>query len=180
MTSTGIEPSDLEFGRSLRPLSGRSISSITGHQIVKEAVVPFKKLLPPGHLPVDWNGDGKGTFISIPTKHRLAPTEKRPLKVCIVGAGAAGMRIAMFFDYLKVDYDILEASDRHGGRAFTHHFSRADYDYYDVGAMRFPRTRALQQTFTLFDELQLTADPGGGIINYVMSIPTNIQLFNGQ
>lgn len=102
----------------------------------------------------------------------------RELRVCIVGAGAAGLRIAMFLDYLGVNYDILEASERHGGRVLTHHFSTLEHDYYDVGAMRFPETQALGQTFKLFKELELY--PDGKVINYVMSIPANIQLFNSQ
>jgi hypothetical protein len=30
----------------------------------------------------------------------------------------------------------VEASDRAGGRLYTHKFSEAPHDYYDVGAMR--------------------------------------------
>ncbi|KAB5547175.1 L-amino acid oxidase [Coniochaeta sp. 2T2.1] len=72
-----------------------------------------------------------------------------PFKVGIIGAGAAGLYAAMLFDSLGIDYDIHEASDRVGGRIFTYHFDQAAwdkstpndpeyYDYYDVGAMRFP------------------------------------------
>ena len=68
-------------------------------------------------------------------------------KVCIIGAGAAGLFTAMTIDYLNemvpdlnFSYDILEAADetRFGGRLYTHRFSEALHDYYDVGAMRFP------------------------------------------
>jgi hypothetical protein len=47
-------------------------------------------------------------------------------KVCIVGAGAAGLYIALILDDLAIpglSYDILEGSDRVGGRMFTHYFS---------------------------------------------------------
>ncbi|KAL1848916.1 hypothetical protein Daus18300_013425 [Diaporthe australafricana] len=55
----------------------------------------------------------------------------------------------MLLDSLGIDYDIHEGSDRIGGRIFTHRFNQtawdkstpddpAYYDYYDVGAMRFP------------------------------------------
>ncbi|TPX13329.1 uncharacterized protein E0L32_006302 [Thyridium curvatum] len=71
------------------------------------------------------------------------------MKVGIVGAGAAGLYAAMLLDSLNIDYDIHEASDRIGGRIFTYRFDQAAwdqstpkdpayYDYYDVGAMRFP------------------------------------------
>lgn len=49
-----------------------------------------------------------------------------PLKVCIVGAGIAGLYIAMILDSLEIPqitYDILEASPRVGGRVYTHYFS---------------------------------------------------------
>ena len=68
-------------------------------------------------------------------------------KVCIIGAGVAGLFTAMTIDYLNemvpdlnFSYEILEAADesRFGGRLYTHKFSEALHDYYDVGAMRFP------------------------------------------
>ena len=75
----------------------------------------------------------------------------RTFHVGIVGAGVAGLFTAMIFDYLKdkygvkVEYEILEASERVGGRLYTYTFpARKDqpdiekHDYYDVGAMRFP------------------------------------------
>ncbi|KAF2673077.1 flavin-containing amine oxidase [Microthyrium microscopicum] len=72
-----------------------------------------------------------------------------PLKVGIVGAGVAGLYAGILLDSLNIDYDILEASERIGGRIFTYRFDEAAwdaskpgepnyYDYYDVGAMRFP------------------------------------------
>ena len=60
----------------------------------------------------------------------------------IIGAGVAGLYLAMMCDFLGIDYEILEASDRVGGRVYTHHFSEGatpiEHNYYDVGAMRFP------------------------------------------
>lgn len=102
------------------------------------------------------------------------------LPVCIVGAGIAGLRIATFLEYLGVEYEIIEASDRHGGRARTHHFSTADNDYFDIGAMRFPRIRALKLTFSLFEELGLTSPTNNRIINYVIGTDNNLRLFNSK
>lgn len=62
-----------------------------------------------------------------------------PLKVGIIGAGAAGLYAAILLDSLGIDYDIHEASDRIGGRIFTHRFDQDAWekstpdepDYYD-------------------------------------------------
>lgn len=63
-------------------------------------------------------------------------------KVCIVGAGAAGIYMAWMLSYLGIDYDLLEATDRIGGRVFTYDRFVDDgtcaHNYYDVGAMRIP------------------------------------------
>lgn len=90
-----------------------------------------------------------------------------PLKVGIIGAGAAGLYAAMLLDSIGIDYDIHEGSGRIGGRIYTYRFNQSAwdkstpdepdyYDYYvssltwltsgipsdivaqDVGAMRFP------------------------------------------
>lgn len=76
-----------------------------------------------------------------------------PRKVCIVGAGVAGLYIAMILDDLKIpnlDYDILEGSQRVGGRIFTYKFSEGIHDYYDIGAMRYPDIPTMKRTFDLF------------------------------
>lgn len=62
-----------------------------------------------------------------------------PLKVGIIGAGAGGLYTALLLDSLGIDYDLLEGSDRVGGRVFTHRFNETawsqstpkDADYYD-------------------------------------------------
>ncbi|KAL0937082.1 L-amino acid oxidase [Colletotrichum truncatum] len=84
------------------------------------------------------------------SNHSRVPTPSNvPLKVGIIGAGAAGLYAAILLDSLGIDYDIHEVSDRVGGRIFTYRFDEeswakstpadpAYYDYYDVGAMRFP------------------------------------------
>ncbi|KAI8299910.1 putative bifunctional amine oxidase [Colletotrichum sp. SAR11_240] len=84
------------------------------------------------------------------TNHSRVPTPSgTPLKVGIIGAGAAGLYAAILLDSLGIEYDIHEVSDRIGGRIYTYRFDQdtwanstsadpAYYDYYDVGAMRFP------------------------------------------
>lgn len=62
-----------------------------------------------------------------------------PGTVGILGAGVGGLYTALILDSLNIKYEILEASDRTGGRILTHNFPNGrEYDYYDVGAMRFP------------------------------------------
>jgi len=88
---------------------------------------------------------------------RLIPEEtivKKGFKLCIVGAGMAGLYIALILDTLDIpgiSFDFFEASDRIGGRCFTHEFSKIPHDYYDVGAMRFPDIPVMARTFDLFD-----------------------------
>jgi hypothetical protein len=71
------------------------------------------------------------------------------LKLCIIGAGAAGLYIAMILDSLNIPYltyDILESSERTGGRIFTHYFDPpTKHMYYDIGAMRFPKVAAMDR-----------------------------------
>ena len=66
-------------------------------------------------------------------------------KMCIVGAGYAGLYSALILDHLGVTYDILEASPRPGGRVLTHYFSTRKHDYYDIGAMRFPNVPPMER-----------------------------------
>lgn len=66
-------------------------------------------------------------------------------KVCIVGAGIAGLYSAMILDHLNIPYDILEAAPRPGGRILTHYFSTKKHDYYDIGAMRFPNVPPMER-----------------------------------
>ncbi|PWW76289.1 amine oxidase [Tuber magnatum] len=86
----------------------------------------------------------------------------------------------MLLDKYNVPYEIIEASDRYGGRVYTHHFETPEkpdfHSYYDVGAMRFPRIKSMDSVFKLFSELGL--DSEGGIIKYIMDAPGNIRLFN--
>ena len=55
----------------------------------------------------------------------------------LVLMSTTGLYIAMILDYLKIEnlsYEILEASDRVGGRVYTHYFTEKKHDYYDVSS----------------------------------------------
>jgi protoporphyrinogen oxidase len=107
------------------------------------------------------------------------------LKIGIVGAGAAGLCTAMILQKLGRAFEILEARPRDpgqpapvGGRMFTHYFDQSvppqQYDYFDVGAMRFPYIPGMYPTFDLIDWVGLTsmvipyyfASPTGGTVHY--------------
>ena len=54
----------------------------------------------------------------------------------------------MILDELNIPglaYEIFEADDRFGGRVHTHRFSDVKHDYYDVGAMRFPKIEIMEK-----------------------------------
>jgi len=88
--------------------------------------------------------DIKGTIRPIP------PLPEWPqLKICIIGAGISGLYTAMILDSLKIPnltYEILESSDRIGGQLYTHYFDEEEeHQYYDIGAMRFPRLKIMNR-----------------------------------
>ena len=100
-----------------------------------------------------------------PAPEQLSEPEETPkegFKVGIIGAGAAGLFTGLIFDYLKsrtqgalkINYDILEAAseNRVGGRLYTYNFKPqppenppGPHDYYDVGAMRFPKNPVMHR-----------------------------------
>ncbi|OSX59667.1 hypothetical protein POSPLADRAFT_1048165 [Postia placenta MAD-698-R-SB12] len=107
-----------------------------------------------------------------------------PLKVGILGVGAAGLYAAMILEGFKeygYTYEILEAepdNDHVGGRLWTYKFSDSPNDYYDRGAMRFPKIDFMKPVFDLFDNLGITDD--GLLIPYILSNDEhNILYYNG-
>ncbi|KAG7091716.1 hypothetical protein E1B28_008117 [Marasmius oreades] len=76
-------------------------------------------------------------------------------RVAIVGAGVAGLLLALRLGK-DTPVDVYEASDRVGGRLYTRKFSGGgEWDYFDVGAMRFPDTGVMKPTYDLFKELDI-------------------------
>ena len=104
---------------------------------------PFPNLSP-HHLP---------TLSDLP--YPDPPTDDRTIKLGIIGAGMAGLYVALIIDTLRaqdppvldhnVEYEILEASKREGGRCLTYKFSDEPHDYYDAGAMRFPEDTLMKR-----------------------------------
>ncbi|MCJ1270029.1 hypothetical protein MMC22_009922 [Lobaria immixta] len=159
-----------------------------------------KPLLPP--LPTSGPKIEPGDLPKLPEFHPSEPVKSLPheIKVCIVGAGAAGLFTAMIFDWLKekskertipelnISYDIHEAAekDRLGGRLYTHKFPLEHpsdpHQYYDVGAMRFPDNPIMKRTFDLFEYLGIhkrsSEHPDGKLIPYYLEGKNNPTYFN--
>ncbi|KAA8645834.1 hypothetical protein EYZ11_011931 [Aspergillus tanneri] len=122
--------------------------------------VPIVGMIPPPESPLD--------LPPIESLHKGAngapstPELPEDFKVCIIGAGIAGLYIALILDKLQIphlSYKILEASDRVGGRVYTHNFSRTAHDYYDIGAMRYPDIPIMRRTFDLFKMMNISTIP---------------------
>lgn len=113
--------------------------------------LPFNKT--PGRLHELPIGQTPWTRDSLPQRSKVLKEPENRLmrqdyKLCIVGAGIAGLYIALILDTLDIpgiSFDFFEASDRIGGRCFTHEFSKIPHDYYDVGAMRFPEIKVMKR-----------------------------------
>ncbi|KAF8881320.1 hypothetical protein BD779DRAFT_1675460 [Infundibulicybe gibba] len=87
------------------------------------------------------------------TKLSAQPTDTLAAtpEVGILGAGIGGLYTALILQSVGISYKIIEQSDRAGGRLFTHRFKDGGaFDYFDVGAMRFPSTPVMSRLFHLF------------------------------
>lgn len=60
------------------------------------------------------------------------------IKIGIIGAGLAGLSSAVELRKLGYDITIFEATDRIGGRVYTHYFDSTNNMYGELGAMRIP------------------------------------------
>ncbi|EKM58811.1 uncharacterized protein PHACADRAFT_205061 [Phanerochaete carnosa HHB-10118-sp] len=84
------------------------------------------------------------------------PSSNLAEQVGIIGGGIGGLYAALLLRDAGIPSDIYEASDRLGGRLFTYKFPQSrEYDYFDVGAMRFPDTPAMKPVFDLFKRLDV-------------------------
>lgn len=117
---------------------------------------------------------------------KVPELKPKPVKdVAIVGAGVAGLYAAMLLKEKNHEFNvhIYEASERIGGRLYTHRFENksaintpakaGEYDYFDVGAMRFPETPVMEKTYELFRMLKIPLLP------YNISNEANWMCYNG-
>ncbi|EUC54418.1 flavin containing amine oxidase [Rhizoctonia solani AG-3 Rhs1AP] len=98
-------------------------------------------------------------------------------RVAVIGGGVSGLLIAMRLGrFCKVD--VYEASDRLGGRLYTHKFPNGgQWDYFDVGAMRFPKNTVMEPTFRLFEMLGFNTQ-NGTLLKYQRSSPESWLYYN--
>lgn len=129
---------------------------------------------------------------ALPSPFRLTPGLPEPdgplkslqvksdpnLKVGIIGAGAAGLCAGMILQRLGRKFEILEASDHVGGRMFTYSFSDPpkEYDYFDVGAMRFPYIPGMYPTFDVVDWVGATSK----MIPYYFKSDNTVHYYNDK
>lgn len=115
----------------------------------------------------DWNALAATPFVTngrtadgLPTrkKEEDRPENAKNLSVGIIGAGIAGLYTALICETLKIKWHIIEANpDRLGGRLYTKYLTEVPgqeptkHDYYDIGAMRYPKTPIMERTFQLFE-----------------------------
>lgn len=75
-----------------------------------------------------------GTYPTPPPPH-VSPPGFEALPVGIIGAGVSGLYIAMMLDSLGIKYEIMEGSERVGGRLYTHYFPKNQGKYQYYGAL---------------------------------------------
>ncbi len=171
----------------MRQLMRESLATLL-NRLIKEGKIDeipaLRKIIP--------QGTEKVSPKKLPRRPK-EPQQDVPLdfKVCIVGSGMAGLYSALILDHLGIPYDILEAASRPGGRILTYYFSTKPHDYYDIGAMRFPKippmkrsvnvpvlcpqtANALNSTFDLFERTGVT------LIDYKLSGPGTPKRYNGR
>ncbi len=92
----------------------------------KEEILQLK------HRTVELPRDGA----ALPPSKVSQDATREDMKVGILGAGVGGLYAALILDSLDIKYEIIEASERTGGRLYTHKFKKEDgsegdkYDYY--------------------------------------------------
>ena len=113
--------------------------SLYGKAIIEEHHDSLRRLYsqrPPPQLP-----DGLTDVISRALADPSAPASEdsspilscsKSAKIGIIGAGVGGLYAAMMLQSLGIDFEILEASERVGGRLYTqtYGFSQNKYDYF--------------------------------------------------
>jgi len=103
-------------------------------------------------------------------------------RVAIVGAGMAGLYIALLLKRAGVDFKIFESSQTHlGGRVNTYRFNSEDNQYFEAGPMRFPRIGQQKVLFDLIEYLNLhSPDKAIDLVPYVISHENNYVYTNGR
>ncbi|KLP07501.1 L-amino-acid oxidase [Fusarium fujikuroi] len=104
--------------------------------------------------------------------------------VGIVGAGIAGLYTALLLQREGHSVHIFEATNRIGGRVYTHYFTAAENQYYEAGAMRIPDIESHGVVFSLIKYLNghknVPARMDIRLIDYVYRHENNDMYFNSS
>lgn len=126
----------------------------------------------------------------------MIPRKSCPPKICIIGAGLAGLRAARHFENFKFDYQILEGSDRIGGRILPFQHAHgylqhgAEYvngyenevyqlvNHYDLLDKEHPRTDDLylmdEYTITVVDGQRVDQDKREKFLEFITELDEKI------
>lgn len=114
----------------------------------------------------------------------MSDMSQTPLRVAIVGAGVAGLYSALLLKKQGHHVHIFEASDRIGGRIYTHRFNAREHQYFEAGAMRLPDSTFQAIVYNLIDHLNqspsLPKDMAINRIPYILNSPGNFVHINGH
>ncbi len=98
----------------------------------------------------------------------------------IVGAGISGLYSALLLQHHipNVRVKVFEASDRVGGRIYTHKFSDDPYQYCEAGAMRIPCIPYHNPVFSIINYVnKLVPGKPLELIDFVYSFPSGIDVY---
>ncbi|KAK6538585.1 hypothetical protein TWF694_010163 [Orbilia ellipsospora] len=109
-----------------------------------------------------------------------------PGPVCIIGAGVAGLYLGYTIQKYNrenptqtIEYEILEGSNRIGGRLYTKHFpGPTPHNYYDAGAMRIPGLKSMEFVVAFMEELGVPLADYGYSANNTPDLYFNTDDFN--
>ncbi|KAK7445377.1 hypothetical protein VKT23_014794 [Stygiomarasmius scandens] len=108
---------------------------------------------------------------------------QKVLSVGIVGGGMAGLYAALLLQKEGHRVHIFEASNRLGGRVYTHHFSTEPNQYFEAGAMRLPESGFQKIVFDLIkylnENVDLPKERRIDLIPYVLNSEGNQLFING-
>lgn len=105
----------------------------------------------------------------------------RPLNVGIVGGGISGLYTALYLQSKGHRVHVFEATERIGGRVYTHYFTPDRNQYYEAGAMRVPDHKFQKIFFDLVDYVNdhVSAEKKITLIDYRLTAEGNLVYING-
>ncbi|KAF5331262.1 hypothetical protein D9611_013127 [Ephemerocybe angulata] len=170
------------------PATRQDVFAQYGRNIAQTMVDRKKASLPPFIAARSFGSLSADAAAPRPPQFCVKSTHKGGVPVGILGGGMAGLYAALILAHHKVSFQIIEATERVGGRCFTYNFEEGgEWDYYigthflfthkDVGAMRFPLPKKGEigphlRLKQLFDYLKLP------LFDYIYKNNTGLMYFN--